>query len=71
MMWREDEEKALVRSAIEQLRNFRKNHRLEGLSLRELIDSGRDEARHETRPPSGHQGCHAGESGPTVRNPVV
>jgi prevent-host-death family protein len=31
-----------VRSAIEQLRSFRKNHRLEGLSLRELIDAGRD-----------------------------
>ena len=30
-----------VRSVIEQLRAFRKNHRLEGLPLRTLIEEGR------------------------------
>jgi prevent-host-death family protein len=31
-----------VRSVIEQLRGFRKDCRLEGLSLRDLIEEGRD-----------------------------
>ena len=31
-----------VRSAIEQIRNFRKGRRLAGLSLRDLIEAGRD-----------------------------
>ena len=31
-----------VRAVIEQLRNFRQNHRLDGLALRDLIEEGRD-----------------------------
>jgi hypothetical protein len=31
-----------VRSVIEQLLNFRREHRLEGLSWRELVEEGRD-----------------------------
>ena len=31
-----------VRDIIEQLRNFRQNHRLDGHSLRDLIEGGRD-----------------------------